>query len=119
MRFRSCFHSLDIGKVLNEPVVQSSEEEVFSFPSPSPFQTDLPLSQRKVPINPSHITRTKETSMTPPRREDSERYRGHSLMNRILEQEAEERKKELLSQSSECRACEIESETRGGVWGSD
>ena len=112
MIFRAFFHPLDIGKVLNEPVVQSNEEEVFSFPSPSPFQTDLPLSQRKVPINPSHISHTEKTPMAPPRREP-DRYRGHSLMNRILEQEAEERRRELLSQSPECRACEIESETRG------
>mgnify|MGYP000009495442 FL=1 len=85
-----------MGKVLNESSTPIADEEEYSFPTPSPFQTDLP------PTPPKHPSTKAEGSGSRSRKSsDPNRYKGHSLMKRILEQEEMESPKKPLSQVSE------------------
>lgn len=94
---------IDMGKVLNESSTPIADEEEYSFPTPSPFQTDLPPALPKHPSGKAEIHTPK-----PKRSVDPDRYKGHSLMKRIMEQEEEEkqakaRQQMVISQISEER----------------
>ena len=92
-----------MGKVLNESSTPIADEEEYSFPTPSPFQTDLP------PALPQHPSGKAESPTPKPKRSSNpDRYKGHSLMRRIMEQEEEEKQamaqqEKAISQISEER----------------
>ena len=105
----------DIDKIINQAVIPDSEESEPIQYGPSPFQ--IPPSNP--PINHSPASASTSTSASAPsplpsssssdttskrrsaasstRSRDPDRYKGHSLMRRILEAEAEERAKNASS----------------------
>ena len=103
----------DIDKIINQAVIPDSEESEPIQYGPSPFQippssppiNHSPASASASASAPSPLPSSSSSDTTSKRRSaasstrsrDPDRYKGHSLMRRILEAEAEERAKNASS----------------------
>lgn len=94
----------DIDKIINQAVIPDSEESEPIQYGPSPFQIppSNPGINRSSPpplpsSSPSDPTPKRRSAASSTRSRDPDRYKGHSLMRRILEAEAEERAKRASS----------------------